>query len=110
MRALLRWTTAIAGSVAVYAASWVVFRYLVGLDNGTALAIAGVPLAAALAVLAWWAAREPTTPTFPALESTTRRRPVAAARRPLGTPGSSLAATCGGAPSTSAAARMAGGH
>jgi tetratricopeptide (TPR) repeat protein len=62
MRALTRWSAAITGSLAVFAAFWAACRYPAGLDNGTSLAIAGVPLAAALAVLGWWAARETAEP------------------------------------------------
>lgn len=59
MGMLGRWAVASAGSLAAFAASWAVAYYPVGLDNGVALGIAGAVLAVALAVLAWWAAREP---------------------------------------------------
>jgi hypothetical protein len=66
MRTPTRWTVAITGSLAVFAASWATCRYLAGLDTPTSLAIAAAPLAVALAVLAWWAAREPTPAAPPA--------------------------------------------
>jgi hypothetical protein len=59
MRALARWSAAAAGSLAVFAACWAVCRYGAGLDTGTSLGVAAAPLAVALAVLGWWAAREP---------------------------------------------------
>jgi hypothetical protein len=59
MRALIRWTVAVAGSLAVFAASWAVCQYLAGLESGTSLSIAGALLAVVLALLGWWAAREP---------------------------------------------------
>jgi hypothetical protein len=59
MRALARWSAAAAGSLAVFAGCWAVCRYGAGLDTGTSLGVAAAPLAVALAVLGWWAAREP---------------------------------------------------
>ena len=62
MRALAQWTVAVAGSLAIFAASWAVCHYAARLDNGTSLGIAAAPLAVALAVLGWWAGREPSPP------------------------------------------------
>jgi tetratricopeptide (TPR) repeat protein len=55
----LRWCVAIAGSLAAFGGTWYLCQSFAGLDPGTSWAIAGAVLAVALAVLAWWAGREP---------------------------------------------------
>jgi tetratricopeptide (TPR) repeat protein len=59
----LRWCVAIAGSLAAFGGAWYVCQYSAGLDPGTSWAIAGAILGVALAVLGWWAAREPGGPS-----------------------------------------------
>lgn len=55
----VRWCVVIAGSLVVFGATWSLCQYVAGLDSDTSWAIAGAVLAVALAVLAWWAGREP---------------------------------------------------
>lgn len=59
MHAPGRWLIAVSASLAVFALSWAICRYPAGIDTGSAAAVAGALLAVTLAVLGWWAAREP---------------------------------------------------
>lgn len=46
----------------MFAGSWYACQDLGGLDSGTSVGIASAALVLTLAVLAWWAAREPASP------------------------------------------------
>lgn len=56
---MTRWSLAIAASLAMFVGAWYTCERLARLDSAASWAIAGVAFAAALAVLSWWAAREP---------------------------------------------------
>jgi len=58
MRVVARWGLAVVISAAVFVLSWWVCQGLAGLDESTALGVAGAALALTLAVMGWWAARE----------------------------------------------------
>ena len=58
MRLVVRWGVAIAVSLAAFAVSWWICETVAGLDEGTAIGVAGATLAVALAVAAWLATRE----------------------------------------------------
>jgi len=58
MRLVVRWGVAIAVSLAAFAVSWWVCETVAGLDEGTAIGVAGATLAVVLAVAAWLATRE----------------------------------------------------
>jgi hypothetical protein len=59
MRFVARWGAAVVVSVAAFAGAWWGCEKRIGLDEGTALGVAGAVLAVVLAVAGWWAAREP---------------------------------------------------
>jgi hypothetical protein len=84
VRTLARWTTAVTGSAAVFAGSWYACQDLAGLDSGTSGLIASAALVLTLAVLAWWAAREPASPAAqvsdPATATATGNRSQAVTR------------------------------
>jgi hypothetical protein len=59
MRLVLRWGVAVVVSAAAFVLSWWVCQKLIGVDEGAALAIAGVVLVVVVGVAGWWAAHGP---------------------------------------------------
>jgi hypothetical protein len=59
MRLIVRWGVAISVSLGVFGLAWWVCHAVVGLDESETLAMAGAALTIALALVAWWAPRQP---------------------------------------------------
>jgi hypothetical protein len=55
---MLRWSAVGTGSAAAFVLSWWVCQQFIGVDEGSALGVAGAVLAIVLAVGGWWAAKE----------------------------------------------------
>jgi NACHT domain len=60
----LRWSLAVTGSLAVYAACWAIFYYVFRMGKGDSWGLAAGPLAASVMVLGWWAGLVPTLTTI----------------------------------------------